>query len=239
MSIYRYEMGGGTGSSMMGEPTGTPIEEQVEQMKSKILSALEGGASDKEIMMMVQESPLKDKYEFNWDNVEMKVEAYPIEEKAARGAAAGVGGLLQALKKLRGEDDERFGPKDPEGQRGDMFKRGGRTDQGGTIDQGGPRRTSSESVSPVLYDENDRPYVLNWMDVEAAGLGGNSDTFDISFDYGHAKKFEEGGVPRIYIEGDLVDQIKLNEGMGRLMLPTAMDFNVVKSNGRDVLQVRQ
>lgn len=133
MSIYRYAMGGGTGSSMMGEPTGKPIEEQVEEMKSKILSALEGGANDKEIMMMVQESPLKDKYEFNWDNVEMKVEAYPIEERAAKGAAAGVGGLLQKLKSLRGEDDERFGPKDPDGQRGDMFERGGRTDQGGQV----------------------------------------------------------------------------------------------------------
>jgi len=142
MSIYKYNMGGNTE---------IPIEEQVEQMKAQILSALEGGASDKEIMMMVQQSPLKDKYEFNWDNVEMKVEAYPLEggsdrdkaeAGAAEGAKMGIEALLGKLQSARGAAEDRFGPKDPPGQRGDMFDQGGRTFAGqymGKVmeDQGG------------------------------------------------------------------------------------------------------
>lgn len=119
MSSYKYAMGGETGG---------PIEERVEEMKSKIKSALEGGASDKEIMMMVQDSGLQDKYEFNWDNVEMKVEAYPIEGGSKGEAAGGIEALLSKLKEARGAaQDDRFGPSDAPGQRGDMFRSGGNT----------------------------------------------------------------------------------------------------------------
>lgn len=124
MSSYKYAMGGETGG---------PVEEKVEKMKSDILSALEGGASDKEIMMMVQDSGLQDKYEFNWDNVEMKVEAYPIEggsegEAESAGVGSGIEALLSKLKNARGAaKDDRFGPSDAPGQRGDMFGDGGNT----------------------------------------------------------------------------------------------------------------
>lgn len=72
----------------------------MEDMKKKIIRAMEGGASDREIMMMINESPLSKKYEFNWDNVQMQVEVHPLKENA-------------------------FGPKDKGGQRGDMFDMGG------------------------------------------------------------------------------------------------------------------
>ena len=86
---YSYEHGG---------THGTP-DDAVAKMKKQIVNMMEGGASDKEIMMMINKSPLGKQYEFNWDNVEMKVEAYPMK-------------------------DDRFGPKDPPGQRGDMFEMG-------------------------------------------------------------------------------------------------------------------
>ena len=79
---------------------GAMPDDKVVKMKKQIIRMMEGGASDKEIMMMINKSPLGKQYEFNWDNVEMKVEAYPLE-------------------------DDRFGPKDKGGQRGDMFAYGG------------------------------------------------------------------------------------------------------------------
>lgn len=79
---------------------GAMPDDKVVKMKKQIIRMMEGGASDKEIMMMINKSPLGKQYEFNWDNVEMKVEAYPME-------------------------DDRFGPKDKGGQRGDMFAYGG------------------------------------------------------------------------------------------------------------------
>lgn len=91
---YIYEHGGTHGAP-----------DKAEQMRKKILSALQGGASDKEIMLMVRDSGLQDEYEFNWDNVEMKVEVHKLPSKA-----------------------DRFGPKDAPGQRGDMFGKGGSTD---------------------------------------------------------------------------------------------------------------
>ena len=101
MATYKYRMGGGTDSIPkkgyeMGGMTAPSIEERVEEVKSKILEALEGGATDQEINEIIRESGLQDKYEFNWDGVEMKVDARPIEEN-------------------------RFGPRELPGQRGDAF----------------------------------------------------------------------------------------------------------------------
>ena len=62
---------------------GVAAPEGVEEMKSKIIRAMEGGASDKEIMMMVNASPLSKQYEFNWDNVQMQVEAHPLKQEKA------------------------------------------------------------------------------------------------------------------------------------------------------------
>lgn len=66
-------------SYMMGGNTGSPVDD----MKEKIVSAMKGGATDKEIMMMIQESPLSEEYEFNWDNVQMQVEVYPMKKDKA------------------------------------------------------------------------------------------------------------------------------------------------------------
>ena len=66
---HMYAMGG----------TSSPVDD----MKKKIIQAMEGGASDKEIMMMVNESPLSKEYEFNWDNVQMQVEVYPLKKDKA------------------------------------------------------------------------------------------------------------------------------------------------------------
>jgi hypothetical protein len=66
-------------SYMMGGNTGSPVDD----MKKKIIQAMEGGASDREIMMMVNESPLSKDYEFNWDNVQMQVEVYPLKKDKA------------------------------------------------------------------------------------------------------------------------------------------------------------
>ena len=79
---------------------GAMPDDKVAKMKKQIVRMMEGGASDKEIMVMINKSPLGKQYEFNWDNVQMQVEVRPLE-------------------------DDRFGPKDKGGQRGDMFAYGG------------------------------------------------------------------------------------------------------------------
>ena len=79
---------------------GAMPDDKVAKMKKQIVRMMEGGASDKEIMMMINKSPLGKQYEFNWDNVQMQVEVRPLQ-------------------------DDRFGPKDKGGQRGDMFAYGG------------------------------------------------------------------------------------------------------------------
>lgn len=171
MSIYRYNFGGNTETS---------IEEQVEQMKEKILSALEGGASDKEIMMMVQESGLQDKYEFNWDSVEMKVEAHPIEGgRSEKGG--GIESLLSKLRGARSAGEDRFGPKDPPGQRGDMFDEGGRTtfSYGEDDPQGEPTPPSwianDPNFSNVSFLGPNYEAKLN----RASGFGGEDFRFDL------------------------------------------------------------
>ncbi len=130
MATYKYRMGGGTDSIPkkayeMGGMTAPSIEERVEEVKAKILEALEGGATDEEIKVMVRESGLEDKYEFNWDSVEMKVEARPIEGGSPKGG--GIEALMSKLKGARSAAEDRFGPKDAPGQRGDMFDGGGKT----------------------------------------------------------------------------------------------------------------
>jgi len=79
---------------------GAMPDDKVAKMKKQIVRMMEGGASDKEIMVMINKSPLGKQYEFNWDNVQMQVEVRPLK-------------------------DDRFGPKDEGGQRGDMFAYGG------------------------------------------------------------------------------------------------------------------
>lgn len=79
---------------------GAMPDDKVAKMKKQIVRMMEGGASDKEIMVMINKSPLGKQYEFNWDNVQMQVEVRPLE-------------------------NDRFGPKDKGGQRGDMFAYGG------------------------------------------------------------------------------------------------------------------
>tara|TARA_R100001510_G_C7631352_1_gene190165 strand:- start:169 stop:507 length:339 start_codon:yes stop_codon:yes gene_type:complete len=63
---HKYETGGTT----------NPVDD----MKKQIVKMMEGGASDREIMMMIQKSPLSKDYEFNWDNVQMQVEVYPYKD---------------------------------------------------------------------------------------------------------------------------------------------------------------
>lgn len=79
---------------------GAMPDDKVAKMKKQIVRMMEGGASDKEIMVMINKSPLGKQYEFNWDNVQMQVEVRPLK-------------------------DNQFGPKDKGGQRGDMFAYGG------------------------------------------------------------------------------------------------------------------
>lgn len=76
-------------------------EDRVGKMKKAIVRMLEGGATDREINEAIEKSGLGSSYSFNWDNVQMTVEVKP------KG------------------DDDRFGPKDKGGQRGDMFGYGG------------------------------------------------------------------------------------------------------------------
>lgn len=126
----------------------------VEDMKKKIIRAMEGGASDKEIMMMIQESPLSKKYEFNWDNVQMQVEVHPLKENP-------------------------FGPKDKGGQRGDMFEMGGNAKpsklnklmevaRGSVSPEEGRRieqndffniRTDGEGITYYIGDDGDDAYI--------------------------------------------------------------------------------
>lgn len=87
-----------------GKGPGNP--KKAAKLKSEILGALKGGASDKEIMMMVKKSGLQDTYEYNWDNVEMKVEMHKLPGKGKKGD---------------------FGEPDKPGQRSDNFKKGGKT----------------------------------------------------------------------------------------------------------------
>ena len=75
--------------------------DKVGKMKKSIIRMLEGGATDKEINAAIEKSGLGSAYDFNWDNVQMTVSVKP-------------------------KDDDRFGPKDEGGQRGDMFRHGGR-----------------------------------------------------------------------------------------------------------------
>lgn len=75
--------------------------DKVGKMKKSIIRMLEGGATDKEINAAIEKSGLGSAYDFNWDNVQMTVSVKP-------------------------KDDDRFGPKDEGGQRGDMFRNGGR-----------------------------------------------------------------------------------------------------------------
>ena len=93
---YSYEHGG---------THGTPSK--ADSLKSKISSALEGGATDAEIKEMIAKSGLAETHDIVYDNVEMTVSVTP-------------------------KKDDRFGPKDAPGQRGDMFAMGGGTDKGKT-----------------------------------------------------------------------------------------------------------
>ena len=88
---YSYEHGG---------THGTPSK--ADSLKSKISSALRGGATDAEIKEMIAKSGLAETHDITYDNVEMTVSVTP-------------------------KKDDRFGPKDPPGQRGDMFDVGGTT----------------------------------------------------------------------------------------------------------------
>ena len=68
---------------MMQEGGKGPGEEvKAKALKSKILTALKGGASDKEISKMVKYSCIQQYYEYNWDNVDMKVEMHKLPKKA-------------------------------------------------------------------------------------------------------------------------------------------------------------
>jgi len=88
---FTYERGGAHGNPS-----------KADSLKSKISSALRGGATDAEIKEMIDKSGLAQTYDIKYDNVEMTVSVTP-------------------------KKDNRFGPKDPPGQRGDMFDGGGKT----------------------------------------------------------------------------------------------------------------
>ena len=94
--------------------------DKVGKMKKAIIRMLEGGASDREINDAIEKSGLGSSYDFNWDNVQMTVSVKPKE-------------------------DDRFGPKDKGGQRGDMFAYGGMLKrmkemrEGGKITAKGPK----------------------------------------------------------------------------------------------------
>ena len=70
-------------------------EVKAKALKSKILTALKGGASDKEIRKMVKDSGLQQTYEYNWDNVEMKVEMHKLPKKAEKGMKMPGGGKMK------------------------------------------------------------------------------------------------------------------------------------------------
>jgi hypothetical protein len=70
-------------------------EAKAKALKSKILTAIKGGASDKEVRKMVKDSGLQSTYEFNWDNVEMKVEMHKLPKKAEKGMKMPGGGKMK------------------------------------------------------------------------------------------------------------------------------------------------
>lgn len=110
------------------------------KLKSEILSALKGGASDKEIMKMVKNSGLQDTYEYNWDNVEMKVEMHKLPGKGKKGD---------------------FGEPDKPGQRSDNFKGGGtlksavKAVRGAKVkyDKGGKEKSTPTTEGGKKYSE--------------------------------------------------------------------------------------
>lgn len=82
---------------MMNGGKGPDDPKKAKKLKGEVLAALKGGASDKEIRKMIKDSGLQDKYEYNWDNVEMKVEMYKIPEKTPLPA----GGFRKGMKGMK------------------------------------------------------------------------------------------------------------------------------------------
>ena len=67
---YRYEHGGSHSDEM------TP-DQKADKMKSDILSALRGGATDEEIQAMIERSGLSETHDIQYDNVEMTASVRP------------------------------------------------------------------------------------------------------------------------------------------------------------------
>lgn len=78
-----------------GKAPGDP--KKAKKLKDQIMTALKGGASDKEIRKMVKDSGLQDTYEYNWDSVEMKVEMNKLPEKKPLPA----GGFRKGMKGMK------------------------------------------------------------------------------------------------------------------------------------------
>jgi hypothetical protein len=152
--------------------------DKVGKMKKAIVRMLEGGASDKEINAAIEKSGLDSSYDFEWDNVQMTVTAKP-------------------------KDDDRFGPKDEGGQRGDMFAYGGLMSklksysQGGSMPPKPPAWISSDPrFSNIRFVGKDKEQEFN----RAQGSGGREFRFDlkgVKF-YG----FEDDGFTFIDSEGN-------------------------------------
>ena len=73
-------------------------EAKAKAVKSEILTALKGGASDSEIRKMVKASGLQNTYEYNWDNVQMQVEMHKIEVPKAESASKK---MMKTLKRKK------------------------------------------------------------------------------------------------------------------------------------------
>jgi|13_taG_2_1085334.scaffolds.fasta_scaffold00069_37 hypothetical protein len=137
-------------------------------------------------------------------------------------------------------EDNQFGPKDPPGQRGDMFKDGGymKFMEGGleaalkkkSNDNNDGRSYAGQYFSPVASDKDFRDYVLYLPDYE----GNILEMTDMDF-----KELEDAGAKRIYLptgsRGETANKrIPLSNVNGRDMLSDE-DFKVSEIGGRSVL----
>lgn len=179
------------------EEGGAMPDDKVAKMKKQIVRMMEGGASDKEIMKMVNKSPLAKQYEFNWDNVEMKVEAHPLK-------------------------DDRFGPKDEGGQRGDMFGYGGKM----KYDQGGKLPQHVRNAFPGAQSEEGGSYGDDERDADAMYTDGSGMRYFMYGDMIRIKDKDNNSwtVDTIMMNGDELDVL---ERLGA----TASDEHEVRAHG--------
>ena len=176
---YSYEHGG---------THGTPSK--ADMLKSKISSALEGGATDAEIKEMIAKSGLAETHDIMYDNVEMTVSVTP-------------------------KKDDRFGPKDPPGQRGDMFEMGGGTDKGKT-DKGKTAKELIREYQAILSRTGVPEETRKMYEAKIADLRKSERAMDGMRTYMHGGSHDE---MRTYKHGGSHGEPKTHAGQyeGRIM----------------------